>query len=249
MSVNMDCTHVFEGGNAHCGRIFSIATCSLSDGRRIAATASHDRSVKIWSINTFELLRTIDYSDFVWRVFIVHYKRRPLVVAFVSAEEKIQVSDLLTGETVNMFYGRLIYSGLFQNFPEPVIICASGEEDLSFVDVTTGQSLKTIHGGFGKVFRAVVSGSTLVFTTWNSQNRRSTIQTYELAGIENDPHVDISQDLHRTASIFEGDSRDGVTSLVITLGAKPMICSGHYDFMVRLWDVESKQLVMTLEGK
>eukprot|EP01040_Poterioochromonas_malhamensis_P002594 gene2594-2760_t len=247
----MDSIHVFEGAEGHAGRIFSIASCSLPDGRRVAASASHDRSVKIWSINDFQLLRTIEYTDFVWRVFIVYSHSRPLVVAFVSTEEKIQVSDLLSGETVNVFYGRLIYSGILPNFHEPVIITAVGEEDLSFVDVNTGCPLKTIRGGFEKVFRAVVSSGThpaLVFTTWNSQNRRSTIQTYDLTGLESEIDRDISRDKNKMALVFEGDSRDGVTSLVITLGRKPMICSGHYDFLVRLWCLETKQLILTLEG-
>jgi WD40 repeat protein len=257
----MDCIHVFDGPNAHTGRIFSVACCSLSDGKRITASASHDRSVKIWAVDTFELIRTIEYTDFVWRVFLVHSNfhsvtPRTLVVAFVSTEEKIQVSDLLTGETMNVFYGRLIYSGVLPNFSNPVIITAVGEEDLSFVDVNSGLPLKTIHGGFEKVFRAVVSpGSdpsqphpTLIFTTWNSQNRRSTIQTYDITDIEKESVIDVSRDKDRASVVFEGDSRDGVTSLVITRGKKPMICSGHYDFMVRLWDVETKQLIMTLEG-
>ena len=247
----MECINVFEGPGCHTGRIFSIASCSFPDGRRIAASASHDRSVKIWSINDFQLLRTIVYSDFVWRVFIVFSNSRPLVVAFVSTEEKIQVSDLLTGETVNIFYGRLIFSGILSNFSEPVIITAVGDEDLSFVDVNTGDSLMTIQGGFEKVFRAVVSKGahpTLVFTTWNSQNRRSTIQTYDLTGLEKEEKRLIPVDKNKISLIFEGDSRDGVTSLVITLGRKPMICSGHYDFLVRLWCVETKQLLMTLEG-
>jgi WD40 repeat protein len=257
----MDCVHVFDGPNAHTGRIFSVACCSLSDGRRIAASASHDRSVKIWCVDTFDLIRTIEYTDFVWRVFLVHSNfhsttPKTLVVAFVSTEEKIQVSDLLTGETLNVFYGRLIYSGILPNFSDPVIITAVGEEDLSFVDVNNGLPLKTIYGGFEKVFRAVVShGSdpsqphpTLIFTTWNSQNRRSTIQTYDITDIEKESMIDVPRDKSRTSVVFEGDSRDGVTSLVITRGKKPMICSGHYDFIVRLWDVETKLLVMVLEG-
>lgn len=226
--------------------------CVLPDGKRIAASASHDRSVRIWSIDDYQHIRTIVYTDFVWRVFIVH-SPKPLVIAFVSTEEKIQVSDLETGETVNVFYGRLIYAGHIPTFHQPVIITAVGDEDLSFIDVNTGQALLTIMGGFEKVFRAVCAFNpipTLVFTTWNSQNRRSTIQTYDLTGIESLAITTkvIERDREKLTLMFEGDSRDGVTSLVITLGPKPMICSGHYDFLVRLWCITTKQLVMSLDG-
>jgi WD40 repeat protein len=234
----------------HSGRIFSIALCSLSDGRRIAASASHDRTVRIWSLNDLKLLHTIEYSDFVWRVFIV-VEPKPLVIAFVSAEDKIQVSNLLTGETENVFSGRLIFAGIIPTFISPIIVTAVGEEDLSFVDVTTGIPVRTVRGGFEKAFRAVVAHSpvpSLVFTTWNSQNRRSTIQTYDLT-VECEFERIHDRDRNKMALIFEGDSRDGVTSLVITLGNKPMICSGHYDATVRLWSIETKQLLMTFEGQ
>lgn len=208
-------------------------------------------------------------------------------MAYVSTEDKIQVSDLETGETVEIFYGRLLFSGSIPLFRQPVIINAVGDEDISFIDVSNGEVLRVLHGGFEKVFRAVVSHSTspiLVFTTWNAQNRRSTIQTYDLAdqvgaykgyrvGLGDscdaglaakwdqistshvteaspDDEVSVSHitDRSKLKLLFEGDSRDGVTSLVITLTSTPLIVSGHYDFVVRLWSIETKQLLMSLEG-
>lgn len=175
----MQAIHTFDG---HAGRVFSLAVCSMSDGRRWAASASHDRTVRIWCLNTLQHMRTIEYTDFVWRVFIVKIPQ-PCVVAFISAESKIEVSDLQTGELLATHSGRLIFSGNVSIFPEPIIIAAEGEEDVSFMDVLSGRKLKTIKGGFDKMFRAVVTSGPnpmLVFTTWNPQTRRSTIQTYEL---------------------------------------------------------------------
>lgn len=292
--------HTFEG---HSGRIFSLAICCMPDGRRWAASASHDRTVRIWCINTLQHLRTIEYSDFVWRVFIVRIPQ-PCVVAFVSAEGKIQISDLQTGELLNTFYGRLIFSGSVSIFSQPIIITAEGEEDVSFVDIVSGEKLMTIRGGFDKMFRAVVTHGNnpmLVFTTWNTQTRRSTIQTYDLfdhsersspltvedgqvppsvpgspGGKSDCSCVTSVSSKDRMALLFEGDSRDGVTSLVITQGGgTPRICSGttgkpnsphliglifvahcvgwellgHYDFMVRLWSIETKELLVVLEGE
>lgn len=122
----------------------------------------------------------------------------------------------------------------------------------------------------------------LVFTTWNTQTRRSTIQTYDLleSPRESEPptpttserksfHFDENEEPNgkisstelttanleqnvsfesmardspsfktdrlsitscreRMTLMFEGDSRDGVTSLVITMGeSTPKICSGE----------------------
>ncbi|RYH20998.1 hypothetical protein EON65_21765 [archaeon] len=61
------------------------------------------------------------------------------------------------------------------------------DEDLAFNSVLTGQTVRYIKGGFEKAFRAVIASNPrclLVFTTWNVQNRRSTIQTYDLGDKE-----------------------------------------------------------------
>ena len=144
--------------------------------------------MRVWCLDTEQHLLTIDYSDFVWRVFlVVGSEGKPLVVAFVSAEDRIVVSNAETGETVNDFKGRLVFAGLIPLFDRPVVLTASGEEDLEFIDVETGLLVRKIEGGFCKVFRAVVSYDEIcpimVYTTWNAQNRRSTIQTYDLSGL------------------------------------------------------------------
>lgn len=112
-------------------------------------------------------------------------------------------------------------------------------------------------GGFGRVFRAVVSdpSAILVFTTWNHQNRRSTIQTYELIEdrIEECAHLSNridgnTQSSDKTIIMFEGDSKDGVSSLAVSKSKMPFICSGHYDFFIRVWDLFERKLMYTLKG-
>lgn len=153
------------------------------------------------------------------------------------------------------FYGRLIFSGTISLFKQPIAITATGEEDVSFVDVCTGQTLYTLKGGFDKALRAVVSPAphaNLVFTTWNSQNRRSTIQSYELpdelprssSGRTSPTDIDRSS----MSILFEGDSRDSVTSVVITVFNSPLLCSGHHDFQIRVWSLQTKQLLRILTG-
>lgn len=257
----------------HTGRVFSLAIVSLPDGTRIAASASHDRTVRIWSLDTLELIRTLHYRDFVWRVFLA-LTPTPCVVAFISAEDRIQVSHLETGEMIHELYGRLLFVGNVPIFKHPVILTGLGVEcqDISFTDVLSGQTLCVVHGSFDRVFRAVFTSGTkhqnfdttsplLVFTTWNSQNRQSTIQTYELTaaltagcygassssnGSLGDVHVPVDTSLMN--KLFDGDSRDGVTSLVISRSIQPLIVSGHYDFIIRLWSIQTQELLLQLEG-
>ena len=276
-----------------------MALTTLKNGRRIAASASHDRTVKIWCLDTSTELRTLQFPDFVWRVFLVHGSRA-LVVAFISAEDRIIVSDVETGERVHEYSGRLVFAGNVSLYQNPIVIMATGEEDIAIIEAETGDVIREIRGGFEKVFRAVVSHGELpilAFTTWNAQNRRSTIQTFDLtAGSsrstnsssssskevgETTYEVCVREDSAAAASgagsgsltagdvydyvdqgprsrtssgsksmhvLFEGDSRDGVTSLVASHTNKPLMCSGHYDFMVRVWDLVEKKLLLILEG-
>lgn len=213
----------------------------MPNGIKIGASASHDRTVRIWDISNFTHLKTLEFKDFVWRVFIVK-GNRPLVIAFVSAAEEIHVCDLETCETVNIIHGRLIFAGNMPYFNCPFVMTAFEEDKLQILDAETGVELMTIDEGFEKVFRAVVSPipdwPLIIFTTWNAQNRRSTIQTFLLG-----------ENLKRTSKfhlVFEGDSRDGVTSVVAS--KKPVFCSGHYDSNVRVWDLFTGQLLLLLEG-
>jgi WD40 repeat protein len=240
---------------------------------RIAASGSHDRTVKIWCLETKKNIRTIDFSDFVWRVFLViGSKGNALVVAFISVEDKIIVSDVETGETKCILFGRLVFAGLIPLYSSPVVILSTGQEDISFVDVESGNVCGLIQGGFDKVFRAVVSHempAILVFTTWNHQTRRSTIQTYSLceekiptstesllvsSSVNSSSYVKSMEPTHdkmssdRMKIMFEGDSRNGVTSLAVSRSEQPFICSGHYDYVVRVWDLIQRKLLFTLQG-
>lgn len=259
---NLPYNHAHAG---HAARIFSLALCTLHDGTKIAASASHDRTVRVWNISTLAHVRTINYSDFVWRVFLVTSPAsRVFIVAFISAEDKIYVSDLETSEQLHMVSGRLVFAGPISLYRSPVIISLVNDVDIKIVDAESGHCLRYISGGFEKAFRAVVShghNPILVFNTWNAQNRRSSIQGYDLSS--DDSTIDTHDkppnskfpatqqgpfEPTKMKVFFEGDSRDGITSLGISQTNKPVICSGHYDNVVRVWDLASLQLLLTLEG-
>lgn len=55
-------------------------------------------------------------------------RQRIYVVAFISVEDKIFVSDFESGEHINVYSGRLIYSGNIPQYASPIIISATGEE-------------------------------------------------------------------------------------------------------------------------
>ena len=110
----------------------------------------------------------------------------------------------------------------------------------------------------------------MVFTTWNSQTRRSTIEMCAVHDVSDNDRVNSITDYdegYRMSSkvsaidrdkfyackspyvLFEGDSRDGVTTVAISSSLrKELMCSGHYDCVVRVWDIHDRQLLHCLEG-
>lgn len=212
---------------------------------------------------------------------------RVCVIAFVSADDKIFISDFETGEQMHEISGRLVFAGVVSLYNSPVVVVLVNDVDMAIVDAETGKFIRYIRGGFEKAFRAVVSHGprpVLVFNTWNAQNRRSSIQAYDLF-VENPTEAEKmiypqTGSIYSTSSsssssssssgcywakffgpprddpiipsnmktVFEGDSRDGITSLVISQSHYPVICSGHYDNVIRVWDLATLNLLLTLEG-
>jgi hypothetical protein len=79
----------------------------------------------VWNISTHQLITIIDYPDFVWRVFLVSVGSKVYVVAFVSAEDKIYVSDVMTGELISVYSGKLIFAGTISLFSVPIVLAGT----------------------------------------------------------------------------------------------------------------------------
>ena len=220
-------------------------------------------------------MRTIQYPNFVWKVFLLASTTgRIFVASFISGQNKIYVSDFQSSEELHIISGKPFFAGLLSLYEHPVIICLVNESDIKILNAETGVCLRHISGGFENTFRGVVShGSNpiLVFNTWNSLRHQGSIKSYELSldsGIEPTAAVE-AQVLQQLTSyqeiiqpsiiagpvnpckmkcFFECDSRDNITSLAISKRCNPVVCSGHYDNVVRVWDLASLKLLAILEG-
>jgi WD40 repeat protein len=101
-------SYIYKG--YHTGRICSVALTTLKDGRRIAASASHDRTVRIWNLDDKSEIRIFNLPDFVSRVFLViGTNSRSYVVCYIFALCAIHVYDVITGEEICQFNGNSLF--------------------------------------------------------------------------------------------------------------------------------------------
>ena len=159
----------------HTGRIFSIALCKTSANTRIAASASHDRTVRVWDLETKAIIKVLTYPDFVWRVFFMqnHSTGKTYIVGFISTVEKVYVTDIETGEHVRVVDGRLLYSGPMyvpqavlhansSSLPSSsspcsssirnndvtkvtILVCSLDDDHVAFIDSETGGVVFVLH--------------------------------------------------------------------------------------------------------
>jgi WD domain, G-beta repeat/Planctomycete cytochrome C len=203
--------------------VFSVAFSP--DGKRLAS-ASFDKTVRIWDMTTRKLERTLTgHSDFVYSVA---FSPDGKWLASGSKDRTVKMVEAATGKSLFTF------SGMDQDVltvaasPDGKFIVSSGfEASLFWWNTQTGEKVRA-QGGHG-------------------------VAVHELC-FSRDGKLVVSAGGDRTIRTWDGASGAAVKtlpvgSLVYAVAISPdgnVIASGSFDGLVRLWHVPSGRLLLTL---
>jgi WD40 repeat protein len=200
------------------------SVCFSSDGKHLAS-ASYDRTVRIWDKATFKLERTLTgHSDFV---HAVAYGPDGKWLVSASKDRSVKMVDALTGQSL------LTFSGADQDVlavavgPQGQIVSSGYEPGISWWNGKGGERLR-MQGGHG-------------------------VAVHELA-FSRDGQMLASAGGDGTVKLWNGTTGVllktlGVGSLTYAVALSPngkWAVSGSFDGLVRVWDVASGRQLATL---
>jgi WD40 repeat protein len=202
--------------------VFSVSFAP--DGKHLAS-ASFDKTVRIWDLATHKAERTLSgHSDFV---YAVAYSQDGKWLASASKDRTVKIVEPDTGKS------RFTLSGMDQDVmavavsPDGKSVVSSGlEPGLYWWDARTGQRSR-VQGGHGVAVHEV--------------------------GFSKDGQYLVSAGADRTVRLWHGATGAAIRSFSVgsiayAVAISPnarLIASGSFDGLVRLWDVGTGRMLLT----
>ena len=238
-----------KGGNSdkpkrvfigHTGLVTSV---SFSPDGKYICSGSYDTTVRLWDIETGNIIRTFNNDG---NVRSVSFSPDGKTICLGSLDNTVKLWNVNTGEIIRTLTGhiRLVPSNVFsyghKNFitsvvfspdPDGKYICSgSADNTVKLWYTETGANIRTLNGHTDDVSSVVFSPDGKYICSGSVDK---TVKLWET----------LTGDLIRTLS--------GHTSYVNSVSFSPdgkYICSGSYDETVKLWNVENGENIRTLSG-
>jgi WD40 repeat protein len=198
------------------------------DGQTLAS-ASADKTIKIWNFATGQAIRTLTgHSSFV-NYLEISPDGQTLVSA--SADKTIKVWNLATGQVIYTFTGHSNYVNYLAISPDgQTLVSASADKTIKIWNLGTGQLIHTLMGHSKYIDYFAISSDWQTIATGSADQ---TIAIWNLA---------TGQKL-RTLT---GHS-SVVNSIAISLDGKTL-ASASADKSIKIWNLGTGQVVHTLTG-
>ncbi|MEA5566209.1 eIF2A-related protein [Anabaena sp. UHCC 0399] len=206
-----------------------IQAVGISSDGKILATASADKTIKIWHIQTQQLLQTLTgHQD---RVTSISFSPDNQMIATASADKTIKIWQLLEGQLLSTITGHNDEVTSIDISPDGKLL-ASGSADntVKIWQLTDGKLLKDLQG-HGLAIASVKfspDGKILASASWDN-----TIKLWQI------PDGKLIQTLT--------GHTDGVTSLSFTPDSQ-ILTSGSADNTIKFWDITNGKLLTTFSG-
>ena len=256
---------ILEGHSAY---VLGVAV--TADGRQ-AVSASADKTLKVWDLDTGRALRTLEgHSSTVYGVAVTPDGQRAVSA---SDDKTLKVWDLKTGRALGTLEGHSnVVRGVAVTPDGQRAVSASHDHTLKVWDLGTGRALRTLEGHSHFVNgvavtpdgqRAVSASHDHTLKVWGLESGRA------LRTLEGHSHfvngVAVTSDGRRAVSASDDttlkvwDLETGralhtleghahyVLGVAVTLDGRRAV-SASYNRTLKVWDLETGRALRTLEG-
>ncbi|MDZ7953824.1 serine/threonine-protein kinase [Nostoc sp. DedQUE09] len=230
------CLHTLTG---HSGTLSSVNALAISPDGYTLASASDDKNIKLWDLNTKKVLASL--SGHSQAVKSVSFSPDGKILATASNDKTIKLWQVETLEEICTILGhaQAVKSVAFS--PDGQILASgSWDKTIKLWDVNTGKEICTLAGHQLKVNSVAFSpqGQLLASASYDR-----TIRLWQIEGsqreIQNRPCYSLLSTLsgHAWAVLTVAFSPDG-----------QILATGSDDNTIKLWEVNTGQLICTLVG-
>ncbi len=233
------CFHTLTG---HSGTLSSVNALAISPDSNILASASDDKIVKLWDLNTQKVLASL--SGHSQAVKSVTFSPDGQILATASDDKTIKLWQVETLEEISTLFGHS-HAVKSVTFSPDGQILASGSWDktIKLWDVNSGREICTITGHQLQVNAVAFSpqGQLLASASYDR-----TIRLWEISALE-----DFQRELQNRPCYSLLGTLSGHAWAVLTVAFSPdgkILATGSDDNTIKLWEVNTGQLICTLVG-
>ncbi|BCL38029.1 eIF2A-related protein [Nostoc sp. MS1] len=215
--------NILEG---HSNQVYSVA---YSPNGRQLASASRDKTIKIWDISTGKTLNTL--SGHNSEVRSIAYSPDGKYLASASFDKTIKIWNISTGRAVNTLFGH--NDGVYSVTYSPdgkYLASASSDKTIKIWDISTGRAIKTLSGHDDEVMNVAYSPDGKYLASASSDK---TIKIWDIS-------------TGRAIKTLSGHN-----SLVWSVAYSPdgkYLASSSDNAAIKVWDISTGKALTTLFG-
>ncbi|MEH1871403.1 serine/threonine-protein kinase [Nostoc sp.] len=233
------CLHTLTG---HSGTLSSVNTLAISPDSKTLASGSDDKKIKLWDLNSQNVIASL--SGHTQAVKSVTFSPDGQILATASDDKTIKLWQVETLEEISTLLGHAHAVKSVAFSPDGQILASgSWDKKIKLWDVNTGREICTITGHQLQVNSVAFSpqGQLLASASFDR-----TIRLWRIPALESSQTEPQNRPCYSLLSTLSGHAW-----AVLTVAFSPdgqILATGSDDNTIKLWEVNTGQLICTLVG-